>query len=109
MDLTLIRSHLEQAEKLAGEDPSRVDVEVVVRIGLVLLGNLEQTGPELLLLRDIVADLDEFFDSEEGPIMQPDHSCRPQRRLAQFYREIYKPNAAQRGHKQVQRTWGRGR
>lgn len=100
-DLATIREHVEALKARGGV----VDPDLTLR----LLEALEGTHTELLLLRSIVSDLDEFFDSEEGPIMQPEHTCRPQRRLAQFYREQYKPNAAQRGHRHPGRTWGRGR
>lgn len=100
-DLELIRSEFLQAK----ENGHGIDPDVAVR----LVDALAAVEVELLLLRSVVSDLDELMDGEEGPLFQPDHSCRVQRRMAQWYREIYKPNAEQRGHRKPGQTFGRGR
>jgi hypothetical protein len=100
-DLDLIREHVEQAKgRSEGIDPD---------LTLRLIDALQAAEPELLLLRSLVADIDVFFDSEEGPLFQQGHACRLQGRVAQFWREHYKPNAEARGHRVPGRTWGRGR
>lgn len=80
-----------------------------VDVALTLLSALQSVEHELLLLRDLTSDVDEFFDSPEGDLFQPGHNCRCQRRTAQFYEQVWKKSAEARGYKRVRETWGRGR
>lgn len=99
-DLDTIREACEAAR----EHGHGIDPEVP----LTLLRALQAVEVELLLLRDIVSDLDELYESVAGPLFERGHSCVIQRRVAQFMREQWKPNYEARGKTIPTRTWGRG-
>lgn len=76
---------------------------------LRLVEALQAAERELLPLRALAADVDEFFDGATEDLFEKGHKdCRTTRRVADFYEHFWKPSAQERGYKRMRKTYGRG-